>query len=103
MRQIVLILIIFLAVSTLALFFMKAIVWVLLQWGAKFAVLLAIFLSTIYLWCYRLVSSIQGFVLGKKALAWVWVIGFIELLLLGGLYHLTPQFFPSWAGNFFFQ
>ena len=103
MRQIILFLIIFSVVSIMALFFMKAIVLVLLQWGGKFAFPLAIFLSTIYVWCFRFARSIRGFALTTRALGWIWVLGFTELLLLGGLYHLTPQFFPSWVGNFFFQ
>ena len=102
MRQLVLFLIIFSVVSIVALFFMKAIVLVLLQWGGKFAVPIAIFLGTIYIWCFKLARSIDGFALKPRALGWIWVVGFIELLLLGGLYHLTPQFFPSWVGNFFF-
>ena len=103
MRQIVLFLIIFLVVSIMALFFMKAIVLVLLQWGGKLALPLAIFLSTIYIWCFKLARSTEGFALTTRALGWIWVLGFTELLLLGGLYHLTPQFFPSWVGNFFFH
>jgi len=103
MRQTVLFLIIFSVVSIMALFFMKAIVLVLLQWGGKFAIPLAIFLGTIYIWCFKLANSIEGFALTNTALGYIWVLGFIELLLLGGLYHLMPQFFPSWVGNFFFQ
>ncbi len=103
MKQIFLFLIIFLAVSALALFSMKAILWVLFQMGGKFAVPLAIFLSIIYLWSYKLVRSMNRLALPKKALSCIWTIGFIELLLLGGLYHLTPQFFPSVVGDFFFQ
>ena len=103
MRQIVLLFIIFSAVSIMALFFMKAVVLILLQWGGKFAVPLAIFLGTIYVWCFKLANSIEYFALTTRVLAFVWVLGFIELLLLGGLYHLTPQFFPTWVGNFFFQ
>ena len=95
MRQIVLFLIIFSVVSIVALFFMKTIVLVLLQWGGKFAVPLAIFLSTIYVWCFRFARSIEGFSLTTRALGWIWALGFIELLLLGGLYHLMPQFFPQ--------
>ena len=92
----------FFIVSTGALFIMKAILWALFQWGATIAISLALILSSIYIWCYFLAKSKSEFDISKTALAWIWTIGCIELLFLGGLYHLTPQFFPSVIGNFFF-
>ena len=103
MRQIVLNLIIFLAVSILALFFMKAIVLVLLKWGEKFAVPLACLLGFIYVLAFKLANSIEGLPLSNRSLAWIWIFGIIELLILGGLYHQAPQFFPPFIGDFFFQ
>jgi hypothetical protein len=94
--------IIFLFVSTVALFFMKAILWALFQWGAKIAIPLALILGAIYIGGFFLAKSKGKFDISKTALAWIWTIGFVELLFLGGLYHLTPQFFPSIIGNFFF-
>jgi hypothetical protein len=93
---------IFFIVSAVALLFMKAILWVLFQWGAKIAIPLALILSAIYIWGFFLAKSKGRFDISKTTLAWIWTIGFIELLFLGGLYHLTPQFFPSIVGDFFF-
>ncbi|GIT65295.1 MAG: hypothetical protein Ct9H300mP23_09220 [Nitrospinota bacterium] len=58
MLQIVKLLTIFFVVSTSGLFFMKGILWTLLQWGAKFAVPLALILCAIYVWSFFLVKSI---------------------------------------------
>ncbi len=96
----VLVCLIFFIVSTVALFFMKAILWALFQWGAKTAMPLALILSMVYVWGFLLAKSKSD--ISKTALTWIWTIGFIELLFLGGLYHLTPQFFPSIVGDFFF-
>ena len=89
-------------VSAVALFFMKAILWALFQWGAKIAIPLALILGAIYIWGLFLAKSKDRFDISKTTLTWIWAIGFIELLFLGGLYHLTPQFFPSILGDFFF-
>ena len=97
------IILMFFIVSTVALFFMKAVLWTLFQWGAKIAIPVALILSSIYIWGFFLAKSKGRFDISKTALAWIWSIGFIELLFLGGLYHLTPQFFPSVFGNFFFE
>ena len=91
------------SVSTLALFSMKAILWTLLQWGAKFALPLALILISIYGWSFYLVQQVEGIKLPKSILVWIWAIGFIEIIIMGGLYHLTPQFFPSILGEFFFN
>ena len=96
------VILIFFVASAIAIFSMKTILWVLLQWGAKMAIPVALILSAVYVWSFFLVRSKGRFNISKKVLAWVWVIGFIELLFLGGLYHLTPQFFPSIVGDFFF-
>ena len=96
------IILIFFIVSTVALFFMKAILWVLFQWGAKIAIPLALTLSVVYIWGFFLAGSKGSFDISKTALVWIWTIGFIELLFLGGLYHLLPQYFPSIVGDFFF-
>ena len=97
------ILLILIAVSTMALFFMKAILWALLQWGARFALPLALILISIYAGSFYLVQPIKGIKLPKSVLIWIWAIGFIEIIILGGLYHLTPQYFPSFVGEFFFN
>lgn len=97
------IVLIFFIVSTVALFFMKTVLWALFQWGAKIAIPVALILSSVYIWSFILVKSHNRFDISKTALAWIWTIGFVELLFLGGLYHLTPQFFPSIVGNFFFE
>ena len=91
------------SVSTLALFSMKAVLWTLLQWGAKFALPLALVLILIYGGSFYLVQHIEGIKLPKYILTWIWAIGFIEIIILGGLYHLTPQYFPSFLGDFFFN
>jgi hypothetical protein len=96
------IILIFFVASAIAIFFMKTILWVLLQWGVKVAIPVALILSAVYVWSFFLARSKGRLNTSKKVLAWIWVIGFIELLFLGGLYHLTPQFFPSIVGHFFF-
>ena len=96
------IILIFFIASDIAIFFMKTILWVLLQWGVKVAIPVALILSAVYVWSFFLARSKGRLNTSKKVLAWIWVIGFIELLFLGGLYHLTPQFFPSKVGDFFF-
>jgi hypothetical protein len=96
------IILMFFVTSAIAIFFMKTILWVLFQWGAKLAVPVALILSAVYIWSFFVARSMGRFSISTKVLAWIWVIGFIELLFLGGLYHLTPQFFPSIVGDFFF-
>ena len=91
------------SVSTLALFSMKAVLWTLLQWGAKFALPLALVLILIYGGSFYLVQKLEGINLPKSVLIWIWTIGFIEIIIMGGLYQLTPQFFPSFLGDFFFN
>ena len=103
MLQIFKLLTIFFVVSTSALFFMKGILWTLLQWGAKFAIPLALVLGAIYAWSFFVVQSIEGIKIPKLVLVWIWAIGFSEILFLGGLYHLIPQYFPSIVGEFFFN
>lgn len=97
------VIILFFAVSIIALFFMKAILWSLFQWGGKIAIPVAFILSAIYIWSFYWAKSRDGLMISKSALTWIWTIGFIELLILGILYHLTPQFFPSIVGDFFFN
>jgi len=96
------IVLIFFIVSTVALFFMKAILWTLFHWGAQRALPLALILSAVYVWSYFLVKAKGRFDVSKTALFWVWTVGYIELLTLGGLYHFAPQFFPAIVGDFFF-
>lgn len=106
MRRIALFLLIFFSVSILALFSMKAILWTLFQWGGNIAVPLAIILSIIYGWVFLLVKSKDKFIkplISHTALAWIWVIGFCEILFLGSLYHFIPQYFPAIVADFFFQ
>ena len=91
------------SVSALALFSMKAILWTLLQFGARFALPLALILVLIYVGTFYLVQQAEGIKLPKSVLVWIWVIGFIEIIISGGLYHLTPQYFPSFVGDFFFN
>lgn len=97
------ILTLFFIVSTVALFSMKAILWTLLQRGPKFALPLAFFLITTYLGSFHITHSKKVFAISKKFLIWIWALGFLEIVLLGGLYHLTPQYFPSFVGDFFFN
>ena len=91
------------SVSALALFAMKAVLWTLLQWDARFALPLALILIAMYTGSFYLVQTIEGVKLPKSVLIWIWAIGFIEIIILGGLYHLTPQYFPSFVGEFFFN
>ena len=97
------ILLVLISVSILALFSMKAILWTLLQLGAKFALPLALILISIYGGSFYLVQQIEGIKLPNSVLIWIWAIGFTEIIIMGGLYHLTPQYFPSFLGDFFFN
>lgn len=81
---------------------MKAILWTLLQWGAKFALPLALILISIYGGSFYLVQRIKVIRLPKSVLVWIWAIGFIEIIIMGSLYHLTPKYFPDFLGEFFF-
>ena len=94
---------VFISVSTIAIFSMKAILWTLLQWGAKFALPLAFVLILIYGGSFYFIQQFEEIKLPKSVLIWIWTIGFIEIIIMGGLYHLTPQFFPSFLGDFFFN
>ena len=91
------------SVSTLALFSMKAILWTLLQWGAKFAIPLTLILISIYGGSFYLVQQIEVIKLSKSVLIWIWTIGFIEIIIMGIFYHLIPQYFPDFLGDFFFN
>ena len=96
----------FSAISCPALFAMKYILWAMFNWGGVQAIFLAAGFTLIYVWSFfAFTSKWNGYekYISRPALKWVWVLGFVQLALLGALYHLLPQFFPAIVAEFFFS
>ncbi len=41
--------------------------------------------------------------ISHESMKWIWALGFVQLAVLGVLYHLLPQFFPAIIAEFFFS
>ena len=84
---------------------MKTILWTLFKWGGSGAIALASAFTGVYIWSFIAITRKWGqheqFV-SQNTLKWVWVLGFVQLAVLGALYHLLPQFFPAPIAEFFF-
>ncbi|MBC8285937.1 MAG: hypothetical protein H8E42_00535 [Nitrospinae bacterium] len=96
----------FTGVSCTSLFAMKYILWAMFKWGGSGAIVLALIFICIYIGGF--------FTLTKKwteheqrvslaGLRWIWILGIVQLAVMGGLYHLLPQFFPAILADFFFS
>ena len=76
------------------------------KWGGIEAILLAVIFTCIYIaGFYTLTKKWNGYkeCVSLTGLKWIWVLGYIQLAVLGGLYHLLPQYFPAVIADFFFS
>ena len=95
----------FTAVSSISLFAMKYILWAMFNWGGTGAIVLALIFSCTYVGGFFAVTkNWTGFeqYISPAGIKWIWVLGFVQLAVLGVLYHLLPQFFPAIIADFFF-
>lgn len=95
----------FIIVSCTALFSMKYILWAMFKWGGYQALGLALVFTSFYVGSFFAIKKVwtrQDHQLSNTTLKLIWVLGFIQLAVLGGLYHLMPQFFPAIVADFFF-
>lgn len=95
----------FTAVSSIALFAMKYILWAMFSWGGGGAIILALIFTGLYIGSFfTLTKKWIGYeqYVSHAGLKWIWVLGFFQLAILGTLYHLLPQFFPAIIADFFF-
>ena len=95
----------FIAISCLALFAMKYILWIMFNRGGSQAIVLAAGFTLIYVGSFFVFASkwskCENFI-SRSALKWVWVLGGFQLAILGALYHMLPQFFATIFAEFFF-
>ncbi len=95
----------FTVVSGISLFAMKYILWAMFKWGGGGAIVLAVIFTCIYIGGFFAVTKkwarYQQYV-SHAGLKWIWTLGFVQLAVLGALYHLFPQFFPTIIADFFF-
>ena len=97
--------IIFTVVSCTTLFAMKYILWAMFKWGGSGALGLALIFTCLYVGSFIAITqkwTRHEQYVSQKTLKWIWILGFVQLGVLGGLYHLLPQFFPAPIANFFF-
>jgi hypothetical protein len=105
MKKFAIYFLIFSIVSCSTLFAMKYILWAMFNWGGGKAIGLALIFSCVYIGSFFAITKkwIQyEELVSKNTLKWIWVLGFVQLAVLGGLYHLLPQFFPAPIADFFF-
>jgi hypothetical protein len=96
---------IFSVVSSISLFAMKYILWAMFKWGGGWAIILTLIFICIYVGGFFVVSKqLAGLeqYISPAPMRWIWVLGFVQLAVLGALYHLLPQFFPAIIADFFF-
>jgi hypothetical protein len=105
MNRLIVFILIFLLVSSIALVGMKYILWAMFRWGGFGAILLALFFSLIYIGVFFAVTRkwkhYENYI-SVCSLKWIWIMGVVELGILGILYHQVPQLFPSFIAVFFF-
>ena len=95
----------FTMVSSISLFAMKYILWAMFKWGGWGAIVLALMFTCFYIGGFFAVTkNWAGFdqYVSPAGMKWIWVLGFVQLAVLGVLYHLLPQFFPAIIADFFF-
>ncbi|GEM_PF-539366 len=105
LNRLVIFILIFLLVSLIALIGMKYILWAMFRWGGFGAILLTLFFLLIYVGVFFAVTSKWKYYenhISIGSLKWIWIMGVMELGLLGILYHQVPQLFPSFIAVFFF-
>ena len=95
----------FTVVSGSTLFAMKYILWAMFKWGGGGAIGLALIFAFVYIGGFFAVTknweAYEQYV-SYAGMKWIWALGFLELAVLGALYHLLPQFFPAIITEFFF-
>ena len=92
-------------VSCATLFAMKYILWAMFKWGGGGAIGLALVFTGIYVGSFFAVTkkcTRHEQYVPHTVLKWIWVLGFVQLIVLGAFYHLLPQFFPAVIADFFF-
>jgi hypothetical protein len=92
-------------VSGISLFAMKYILWVMFKWGGGVAIGLALIYTCFYVrGFFAVTKNLRGYeqYVSYAGMKWIWALGFLELAVLGALYHLLPQFFPAIITEFFF-
>lgn len=106
MKNPVICFLLFLGVSSASLFAMKYILWSMFNWGGIGAIALALIFICIYIGGFFTVTKNWAMYeqhVSHSGLKWIWVLGFVQLAVLGVLYHLLPQFFPAIIADFFFS
>ena len=106
MKNLAICFLLFTGVSCTSLFAMKYILWTMFKWGGLGAILLALIFTCIYIGgFYTLTKKWAGYehYVSLTGLKWIWVLGYFQLAVLGGLYHLLPQYFPAVIADFFFS
>jgi hypothetical protein len=106
MKRLAIFIFIFLLVSSIALIGMKYILWAMFRWGGFGAILLTVFFFLIYVGIFFAVTRKWKYYescISVYSLKWIWIMGVVELGILGILYHQVPQFFPSFIAVFFFS
>jgi hypothetical protein len=105
MKNLVICFLLFTVLSCAALFAMKYILWVMFKWGGGKAIGLALIFTGIYVGSFFVVTkkyTRHAQYVPHTALKWIWILGFVQLFVLGAFYHLLPQFFPAIIADFFF-
>jgi hypothetical protein len=90
----------------MALIGMKYILLAMFRWGGFGAILLALFFFLIYVGIFFAVTRKWKYYenhISINSLKWIWIMGVMELSILGILYHQVPQLFPSFIAVFFFS
>jgi hypothetical protein len=97
---------VFIVVCSITLIAMKYILWAMFNWGGKGAIGLALVFIGVYIGSFLVITQkwkIHEQYVTRNTLKWIWVLGFVQLAVLGALYHLLPQFFPAVIADFFFS
>ena len=99
-------LLLFIGVSCASLFAMKFILWTMFNWGGLGAIILALIFISIYIGGFILTTRVWENYdqhVSHAGMKCIWILGFVQLAVLGILYHLLPQFFPAFIAEFFFS
>ena len=95
----------FTVVSGISLFAMKYILWAMFKWGGGGAISLVLIFTFVYVGGFFAVTknweAYEQYV-SYAVMKWIWALGFLQLAVLGALYHLLPQYFPAIIADFFF-
>jgi hypothetical protein len=95
----------FTVLSGISLFAMKYILWAMFKWGGGGAIGLALIFTCVYIGGFFVVTkNWKGYeqYASYSGMKCIWALGFLQLAVLGALYHLLPQYFPAIIADFFF-